>query len=152
MIISKNIRVSDILASLSFTILGIFIIYEVRSFTLLGAVFPKYVSYIMIISSLSYILISIFIGSGKKIVLKGNNRKRILIFLIMLGWAFSINYIGFLLSSLIFYSLSILVSNHERFDIKKTLINILIGIALVIFIYFIFNNILNVPLPTAKIF
>lgn len=144
---SKKVNYYDVYACFSFILLGLFVIYQSYSFTMLGAVFPRYVAYVMVACSALYILISFVFGNEIKEKLPKIGSRRVAIYLVILFWAISIKYFGFLLPSLFFYFLAIFISNHEVLSNNRKSAYLSIGAAFVLFMYFIFTKILNVPLP-----
>lgn len=150
--INKKINKNDLIACLFFLLLGIWVVYQTEEFTFLGSVFPKVVAYVMIACSILYVLISYFFGWDKVSSLRGSTVKRFLIYLVIVAWAISINYLGFLISSLVFYFLSLLISGGDDLTVKKAFLYMVYGGFFIAVMYFIFVNVLSVPLPNSKLF
>jgi len=139
----------------SLILLGISFLFWVqsKSFTKYGALFPQTV--IVILSFLSLLLL---ISSIIKILSKKSKESKIekmqdiksivISIVLMVAWAFLINIIGFLTSSIVFSLAMYLLLVKRGIKLKKIIIDIFTIILSVMLFYIFFSKGLQVPFPT----
>lgn len=125
---------------------GALIYYNAKRYTELGAVFPETISVIMMVLSLLYIFQVLRKPQPVSIDSGGSTPRRIGLFLIMFFWAISLDYVGFLTTSLIAYALILMLANFNPWSPRSIIIYFSSGAAVVVLLYLLFTLVLNVPL------
>lgn len=134
-------------------ICGYFFI-EGRTFTQFGKLFPHTIIVILGLLSLLLLILS-FTRTERNVILGKLSRKHIIIVisvLLIAAWGFFINILGFVVSSILFFSLiNIMLDKRQRgfrpvFK-KVGIITVVIGA-----FYFFFAKLLLVPFPRGYLF
>ncbi len=140
--------VAGIAISIVLMILSLMIWMSARHFDDMSAVFPKAVSLCLAIFAGGYVIQAFVYRKSKAVVIEGSLIRRLLMFVILLAWAFCLEPLGFLLSSLLGYGSAILVANFDRWTMKSLLIYGMTGIIITGGLFLLFRYGLNVPLPS----
>lgn len=141
---------SNIFVSILVILIGIFALFQVKSFpqgqnNVVGpGFFPGLIAIILIV--LGVILFAQSIRMKKDDDVKVNlfdkeNKLAYIIMLITLVYLIAINYIGFIISSIIYLAI-LIVLYGEKNKLKALIYSSVISLV----IYFVFNVLLNVPL------
>lgn len=136
-----------IIACILIFIIGGLIFFNANHYSNLGAVFPKSVSVLMMVLSLLYIIQTIRRPKPVTLETGGSVFRRLFLFIIMVVWALALETVGFLTTSLIAYALILMLANFNPWSPRSTIIYFASGAAVVILLYLLFMNVLNVPLP-----
>jgi len=113
--------------------------------------YPFIVNTLILFSSVGYFFQSIFQSTikeadsqkSKDAQKKQKNAQRAIVIIILIGiWVLALDYIGFLLSTIIFLAGSIIVCGSRNYT-KVSIISILFPL----FIYFLFRGVLKTTLP-----
>lgn len=113
--------------------------------------YPFIVNTLILLSSVGYFFQSIFQNTiketdnqkNKDAQKKQKNAQRAIVIIILIGiWVLALDYIGFLLSTIIFLAGSIIVCGSRNY-IKVAIISILFPL----FMYFLFRGVLKTTLP-----
>lgn len=144
-VVQRDLR--GMLACVIFLALGVAIWWTSVDFSPLGSVFPRTIATLMMLLSLLYIVqgvrqrVTVHPESG------GSTLRRVLMYLIMLAWALSFEYIGFLTTSLVCFALALLVANYDRWTPRTVVVYFASGVVVIGALYVLFKVLLQVPLP-----
>lgn len=135
--------------SLLLAALGCLVIWDTTTYADSdSAVFPRTFAIVMILASLAYVL-RWLAGRGETLAAEegGSNRRRLLLVAVMLAGVLSMPWLGFLLSALPVFGALLLVAMYDPWTPRRIVLYPLIGLAIVFSFYFVFNDVLLVPLP-----
>jgi len=147
-------RNADRILSIVLLAICTFFLVEARSFTRFGRFFPQTI--IIILAALSLLLLVLSFIKPKRSAFFGTLRRRhiaIAIAILLIGaWGFCVNILGFVVTSVIFFTLInvLLDEKHRRLGsiLKKTgIIAIVVGA-----FYLFFAQLLLVPFPRGYLF
>ena len=62
-------------------------------------------------------------------------------------WIYFLERAGFIISSLVFFNLIVLINSGLSLSLKKIIIYMILGSVFIFLLYFSFKNLLLVPLP-----
>jgi hypothetical protein len=147
----KNIYSRDVYGlafCIFFLILGGAIWWASMTYSDLGAIFPRTIASLLILLSATYIVRVIVWPKEVEYDFDGSNIRRILLFLTLVIWAFTLEVFGFLTTSIVGFILILLISNYDKWTFKRALGLVLSGLSVLIALYIVFKLLLNVPLPT----
>ena len=140
----------------SIILLGIcgYFFIEGRTFTQFGRLFPQTIIVILALLSLLLLILS-FTRTERNVILGKLSRKHIIIVisvLLIAAWGFFINIFGFVVSSILFFSLiNIMLDKRQRGFLpvlkKVGIITVMVGV-----FYFFFAKLLLVPFPRGYLF
>lgn len=118
-----------------------------------SAVFPRTFSFVLIAACIAYI--------GMWLTGRGEERgepepgsavRRFLLVAVMLAGALAMPWIGFLAAAGPVFGGLLLIAMYDRWTPYRAIVYPLIGLALVFGFFFVFQELLLVPLPTGKLF
>lgn len=128
-------------------LLGAGAIYAARDYSDLGAVFPRTVGALLVALGIVYILL-VVLGRTRRVTgSDGSALRRTLVAIVMLGWGFALGPLGFLPSGAAAMAALLLIAQHDRWTLRTVL---LYGLSISVILggmYFLFKQILQVPLP-----
>ena len=140
----------------SIILLGIcgYFFIEGRTFTQFGRLFPQTIIVILALLSLLLLILS-FTRTERNVILGKLSRKHIIIVisvLLIAAWGFFINIFGFVVSSILFFSLiNIMLDKRQRGFLpvlkKVGIITVVVGA-----FYFFFATLLLIPFPRGYLF
>jgi len=134
------------LSGIFFVILSIVLFHEASTLSPFGAVFPYAMTTILII--LSIILIVRSFKTEVKVLNQTISFVKIpLLIAVFFMWIYFLERAGFILSSLVFFNLIVLINSGLNLSLKKIFIYMILGSGFILLLYFGFKNLLLVPLP-----
>lgn len=140
-----------IYASCAIIAVGASIINVSNGYDTLGAVFPRTIGVSMIVLALVY-LVAAALGRGSTVApLEGSLWRRAGIFAVLLGWALLLEVLGFLTASLLGYCIALLIANFDRWTPRMALTYCCVGVTVVVGLFLVFGQILNVTFPTGML-
>lgn len=116
-------------------------------FTPLGAVFPRTVAGLMIAFSILYIVLVLRRPVPQARGAPGSTPRRVGAMVVMLVWAFALQPVGFLFSSVCASVALLLLAQHERWTARTATVYALATGAVIAGLYSLFRFALQVPLP-----
>ena len=121
-----------------------------RFYIYLDVIFPQFVLIIMTVLSL-FLLIKSLIKPDKKTLFLTTNKKKIIIAVVAgILWVSLFSVLGFIISSIVFITfLTIILEEKSKNNPKKIILSAIFSIIIVAIAYFLFSNVLKVPLPKA---
>lgn len=143
----KFLKISiDVWMSFILLALSVFMLIMTRDFPESAARFPKLVLYLNIVLSLAVIIESIIKYMKFPNYIVGLSKEKVLpaikIFVLVVSYFVVMAFLGFVISTILFCVISIKFMGGENF-----LINIIIAIGFIIFVYIAFVMFLRVPIP-----
>jgi len=135
----------------SLLILGLSAYFWIKTgkFTKYSALFPRVI--ILIFGFLAFLLLLISIFSSKKEkqagIYEGDRTSVIISIILIIAWAFFINVLGFLTSTVIFFSVLNILLTKKGTPFRIILSKLLIVIVTILFFYLFFSKLLLVPFP-----
>jgi len=121
-----------------------------RFYIYLDVIFPQFVLIIMTVLSL-FLLIKSLTKPDKKTLFLTTNKKKIIIAVVAgILWVSLFSVLGFIISNIVFITfLTIILEEKSKNNPKKIILSIIFSIIIVAVAYFLFSNVLKVPLPKA---
>jgi hypothetical protein len=116
-------------------------------FSMLGAVFPRTISVLLIVLGLLYIGLTVRGRTRAGSSAPGSTPRRIGVMVVMLAWAFALQPVGFLPSSAVAFVLLLALAQHERWTPRRLVGYATAGAVLLTGLYALFKLVLLVPLP-----
>lgn len=115
-------------------------------------VFPRTVAIVLILASLGYIVLWLLGRTAPEPRTEGSWPRRILLVLVMLASVLAMPLVGFLAASLAMFALLLVVAMYDPWTPYRVIVYPIVGVAVVLGFYYIFSELLLVPLPTASLF
>lgn len=144
----------DRYSALAILAICLLFVLNMRDFGEMGGIFPKYVIILLAFSSVALLIKSLF-RPERLVIFNHKEPKKLLLFLvILLLWVWLFAKIGFVVSCIIFYFVTVVFLDEERKTkpLKSHLLVLGIISLQVLFFYYAFEVLLNVPLPHGIIF
>jgi len=116
-------------------------------FSMLGSVFPRTVATLMIVLGVLYIILTLRGRTVRGPRVEGSHVRRVGVMAVMLGWAFTLQPLGFLPSSAAAFVLLLALANHDRWSARRAVLFGAAGAVMLGGLYTLFKHVLLVPLP-----
>lgn len=116
-------------------------------FSALGAVFPRTVAALMIALGLLYIVFTLRGRTERGPRIDGSHARRVGVMAVLLGWAFTLEPVGFLPASAVAFVLLLALANHDRWTARRFVVYAASGAVVLGGLYGLFKHLLQVPLP-----
>jgi hypothetical protein len=116
-------------------------------FSPLGAVFPRTVAVLMIALGLLYIVFTLRGRTERGPRIDGSHARRVGVMAVLLGWAFTLEPMGFLPASAVAFVLLLALANHDRWTARRFVVYGVAGAVVLGGLYGLFKHLLQVPLP-----
>ena len=118
-----------------------------------SAVFPRTFAAVLIVASLTYIVMWL-LGRAKAGAAQepGSATRRILLVAVMLGGTMAMPVVGFVGAALPVFAALTLIAMYDPWTRFRVLVYPLIGTAIVLGFFYLFREVLLVPLPTGSLF
>lgn len=138
---------SDRLAAIFLLIICGVLWFEVLPYSMLASFFPKIVIGVLALLSL-ILLVRSSIKGEKKWLFQGIDKKYIIFAVaILVLWIGMIPLLGFLISSIVFFTILVWLMGDKKTNVSSILFAFAVVCCIVTVFYFIFKEILLVPLP-----
>ena len=137
---------TSFISGICLILLSLLLFYEASSLSPFGSVFPYAITTALLILSVILIFRSFKIEI-KVINEKVSSIKILLLIATFFVWIYFLERAGFILSSLFFFNVLILINTGFNTPSKKIIFYIIFGSAFIFLLYFGFKNLLLVPLP-----
>lgn len=116
-------------------------------FSDLGAVFPRAIGGLLVGLGCLYIVLVARRKTRAAALLEGSHGRRLGVAAVMVGWAFALPTLGFLLSSAIAFALLLALAQHDRWTPRTVMLYGASGAVVLVGLYVLFKMVLQVPLP-----
>ena len=127
--------------------LGIATYVAAADYSDLGAVFPRTIGGLLVALGATYLALLARGRTRRASQAAGSNLRRAGVALIMLGWAWALEPLGFLWSSTLAFAALLFIANHVRRGPRTLALHVLAGALLLGGLYALFKHVLQVPLP-----
>ena len=144
---ARKFDIRGTIGAVVFIVIGALAIYYSGEFSRLGSVFPRTIAAAMIVLSAVYILVALLQREEPEAPQPGSAIRRILLAVTLLAWAFLLEPLGFLSTSIICYAVVLVIANYDRWTPRRALIYTAVGIAVLGCLYGTFRFALQVPFP-----
>jgi len=119
-----------------------------RFYIQLDIIFPQFVLISMIVLSLILLIKSLREPDKKTLFLTTNKKKIIIVVIAGVLWVSLFSVLGFIISSIVFITfLTIILEEKSKNNLKKIILSVIFSLIIVTVAYFLFSNVLEVPLP-----
>jgi len=119
-----------------------------RFYIQLDIIFPQFVLISMIVLSLILLIKSLREPDKKTLFLTTNKKKIIIVVVAGVLWVSLFSVLGFIISSIVFITfLTIILEEKSKNNLKKIILSVIFSLIIVTVAYFLFSNVLEVPLP-----
>ena len=119
-------------------------------------VFPRAIAGAMMLLSVIFIakqLIAPSIGENSEAgLIGGSHLRRIGLVIAMIGSALIMPWVGFMVSGILVFACIMLLAMYDEWTPKLRIVFPVVGLVIVIGFYFMFAELLSVPLPTGSLF
>lgn len=139
--------VRGIAGSAVFIVVGVLAIWHSSEFSPLGSVFPRTIAATMIVLAAVYIAMALLRPQAPEAMAAGSNWRRSALIVVLLAWAFLLETIGFLSTSVLAYAAILVIANYDRWTPRLALAYTAVGAAVLGGLYAVFHYLLQVPLP-----
>lgn len=140
--------VPGIAGSAAFIIVGILAFWGARDFSPLGSVFPRTMAVAMIVFAAAYIAMALLRPSAPAAMPAGSPWRRGAAMVVLLAWAFLLGRVGFLTTSVAAYTALLIIANYDRWTPRMAVVYAVVGALVLGGLYWVFHQVLQVPLPT----
>lgn len=146
---NKPVRrdVRGIAGSAVFIVVGVLAIWHSSEFSPLGSVFPRTIAAAMIVLAAVYIAMALLRPQAPEAMAAGSNWRRSALIVVLLAWAFLLETIGFLSTSVLAYAAILVIANYDRWTPRLALAYTAVGAVVLGGLYTVFHYLLQVPLP-----
>lgn len=147
-------EIGEVIVSVLLVGIGCLVLWDTTTYADAdSAVFPRAFAMVLIAACIAYIGMWL-IGRGEERPEqeRGSVIRRILLVAAMLAGAVVMPWIGFLAAAVPVFGALLLIAMYDRWTPYRTIVYPLIGLALVFGFFFVFQELLMVPLPTGKLF
>lgn len=144
---TRHLDPASTAACVIFIAIGIAAISMTKHFSPLGSVFPKTISALMIFLSILYLVLAWLNPRPVPSKQPGSNIRRAAAAFIMVTWAFALEPVGFLLSSVVAFVLLLVLAHYGSWTPRVALSYAVGTTVLLASLYLLFKVALQVPLP-----
>lgn len=140
-------NIGSIIACVGFIVLGVFAFLATESYSDLGSVFPQTISGLMVVLSIAYIVLAVTKPTGAPVQAGGSRGRQLAVAVVMVGWAFALEPLGFLASSAIAFVLLLMVAHYGSWTSRLAIMYVGAAFLVLGSLYLLFKVVLQVPLP-----
>ena len=116
-------------------------------FSALGAVFPHTIGLLLVLFGVMLLVMALRGRTRAPAPADGSHVRRAGVALVMAGWAWGLEPIGFLWSSALAFGALLFIANHAHRSPRTLALHGLAGAVLLLGLYALFKHALQVPLP-----
>jgi len=135
------------IACIAFVIIGIAAFWAANDFSPLGSVFPKTIAALLVFFGVLYLALSWLRPQPPRLPEAGSRARQAAVAVVMVGWAFVLEPVGFLTSSVVAFVLLLVIAHYGRWTPRIALLYALGSALLLGGLYTLFKVALQVPLP-----
>ncbi len=133
--------------------IAVIVFWDTTSYTDADSyVFPRAIALVMACLAVLLIIRWFLVPSPEEVSFEGANLRRLGLVLVMLGATIAMPWIGFLLSGLIAFGAILVLAMYDPWTPMRLIVYPLSGAGVVLAFYFLFSNVLQVPLPVGTVF
>ncbi|MBE0619684.1 MAG: tripartite tricarboxylate transporter TctB family protein [Burkholderiales bacterium] len=139
--------IPGIAGSVVFIIVGILAFWGARDFSPLGSVFPRTMAVAMVVFAAAYIAMALLRPTAPAAMPVGSPWRRGAVMVVLIAWAFLLGRVGFLTTSVAAYTALLIIANYDRWTPRMAVIYAVVGALVLGGLYWVFHQVLQVPLP-----
>ncbi|MGP1678792.1 MAG: tripartite tricarboxylate transporter TctB family protein [Burkholderiales bacterium] len=139
--------IPGIAGSAVFIIVGILAFWGARDFSPLGTVFPRTMAVAMIVFAAAYIAMALLRPTAPAAMPVGSPWRRGAVMVVLIAWSFLLGHVGFLTTSVVAYTALLIIANYDRWTPRMAVIYAVVGTLVLGGLYWVFHQVLQVPLP-----
>ncbi|MBE0612843.1 MAG: tripartite tricarboxylate transporter TctB family protein [Burkholderiales bacterium] len=143
--------IPGIAGSAAFIIVGILAFWGARDFSPLGSVFPRTMAVAMIVFAAAYIAMALLRPTAPAAMPAGSPWRRGAVMVVLIAWSFLLGHVGFLTTSVIAYTALLIIANYDRWTPRMAVIYSVVGALVLGGLYWVFHEVLQVPLPAGML-
>lgn len=143
----RDLDRSGLVVALGTFSLALYVLWESRFFSPLGAVFPRFVAIVLLLAAVILAIVILIRQQRPPKEGGGSNRRRAVLALALMAWVALVPVLGFAIASLIGFAAVGVVAKYDRWNVRGWLAFGLATLAGVMAFYFVFSVFLKVPLP-----
>ncbi|MFT5590991.1 MAG: putative tricarboxylic transport membrane protein [Bradyrhizobium sp.] len=144
-------NVTSLVTCVLFIVLGAAAYLAADDFSMLGSVFPKTISALVVVFSCLWLVLSWIKPRDVVRNVNGSVVRQVAVGLIMLAWAFLLEPVGFLACSVVAFALLLAVAHYGSCSRKLLLLYVAATVVVTGGLYLLFMTVLNVPLPAGML-
>lgn len=144
--------IPGITGSAVFIVVGLLAFWGARDFSILGSVFPRTLAVAMVVFAAAYIAMALLRPTAPAATPAGSPWRRGAVMAVLLAWAFLLAPAGFLTASVVAYTALLVIANYDRWTPRMAVIYAVAGALVLGGLYWIFQDMLQVPLPQGTLF
>ncbi|MFT5534852.1 MAG: hypothetical protein ACI8WM_003205 [Burkholderiaceae bacterium] len=144
-------NVASLVTCVLFIVLGVAAFVAADDFSMLGSVFPKTISALIVFFSCLWLVLSWVKPRDVVRNVNGSVVRQVAVSVIMLAWAFLLEPVGFLASSVVAFVLLLLVAHYGSYSRRLLLLYVVATICVTGGLYLLFSMLLQVPLPAGML-
>ena len=147
-------KTADRVSALMLLSISAYFLYESKDFSPFGALFPQVIVYILGILALALLILSFFKKSGSKLFeeTKAVYLPVVTAFILVIGWVALLQYIGFFVTSIVFFSLITIFLDKKVTKTPILIKRLLMTCGFVTGFYLFFAKVMQVPFPDGIFF
>jgi putative tricarboxylic transport membrane protein len=149
--VNSKDRQADLSTSLvALTLAGIaaVAVWQAREFSTFGSIFPIVIGITLFFSSLGVFVRALKYGAPAKEQRSASGiRNSLTLIAILIAWAATLEWIGFLVTSWFAFVGLALLANGDKPTLRRTIVYCVVGCVVIGGVYLLFQHLLNVRLP-----
>jgi len=130
-----------------FIVVGIAAYWAAGDFSRLGSVFPRTISALLVFFGALYLVLAWLRPTAARQHEAGSRGRQAAVAVVMLAWGFVLEPVGFLISSIVAFSLLLVIAHYGRWSARVATFYAIGGAVVLGGLYLLFKVALQVPLP-----
>ena len=145
---------ASLILALVLVLIGGYVLFATASMSAMGAVFPRTIAIVMIVTSVLLAAVKLYRPSvrdeaGEE---SGSPVRRMALIGVVLAWAVLFPYVGFVVTGLVAFFLVCLIAEHDPLTVPRLLLFAAVDLVLVVGAWLLLASALNVPFPRGVLF
>ena len=144
---------ASLILALVLVLIGGYVLFATASMSAMGAVFPRTIAIVMIVTSVLLAAVKLYRPSARSDAEAGGSPvRRATLIAVVLAWAVLFPYVGFVVTGLVAFFLVCLIAEHDRLTVPRLLLFAVVDLVLVVGTWLLLASVLNVPFPRGVLF
>lgn len=125
-------------------------VWEARTFSTFGSIFPLFTGVTLLLASLAVFLRGVTVGSPAKERPARSARgmlNSLMLIAVLVVWALTLEWAGFMISSWVGFVVLALIADNRRPTLRRSAIYAVVALVVVVGLQFLFGKLLSVTLP-----
>ena len=130
-------------------LIGGYVLVATQHMSPMGAVFPRTIAVIMIITALGLLARTLLRASPPADAdgAGGSSWRRAAVIVLILAWALAFPIVGFVTTGIVAFLAILAVANHDGWEPRRTAVYVATTVLVVVLAYLLLTSVLNVPVP-----